>query len=252
MKKICLVLSFIVCLLCFVGCKNNEQDVINPDVPDNTNQEQSGEVLPNEDEIINPGEEKPDENLPGENTPDITTPDDENKPDVPDNGNNEEKPSNGNEVDKPNEDENNNETASSVSDIMTKIVTKAGAEVRMPMQDVIPSDVCDGFIGLSPEDFNKYVTESVVYESMISPANQSLCIIKVNDSSKINDLKKTILNNCNPTKWICTGAAKAVVVDSGDYILLAMSSEDLCTKLVNAFGEETGAKLGETLSKMAE
>ena len=63
MKKICLVLSFIVCLLCFVGCKNNEQDVINPDVPDNTNQEQSGEVLPNEDEIINPGEEKPDENF---------------------------------------------------------------------------------------------------------------------------------------------------------------------------------------------
>lgn len=257
MKKICLVLSFIICLLCFVGCKNNDQDVVNPNVPNNPNQEQSGEVLPNEneDEIINSGEEMPDEELSGDDAPDISIPDDENEPVIPDDDNGEETPDNGNEVENPDDGENTQittPTASVVMDKMTNIVAKAGAEVMAPMQDAITAESSLGFIALSEEDFNTYVTESVVYESMISPAFQSICIVKVNDTSKIADLKKSILDNSNPRKWICTSAEKAVVVDCGEYIMLAMSTEDLCDKLVTAFGQEMGGNLGEILSKTAE
>lgn len=277
MKKICLVLSFIICLLCFVGCKDNNQDVVNPNVPDNPNQEQSGSVLPGDDENENveSGEVNPDEDLSGDDAPEINIPDDsnENNPAIPDDGNNEETPDNGNEVENPNNGENvensdNNEeienpddevntgstnpSASVVMNKMTNIVTKAGAEVMMPMQDAIPAESSLGFIGLSEEDFNKYVTESVVYESMISPAFQSICIVKVNDTSKIADLKKSILDNSNPRKWICSSAEKVVVVDCGEYIMLAMSTEDLCGKLVTAFGEEMGGTLGETLTKAGD
>ena len=34
--------------------------------------------------------------------------------------------------------------------------------------------------------------------------------------------------------------------------MLAMSTEDLCNKLVTAFGEQVGATLGETLTKAGE
>lgn len=265
MKKICLIISFIICLLCFVGCKD-QNEVVNPNVPVNPGQEQSGEELPKEDENVTSGEENPDENLSGEvlpddnNAPSVIIPDDgENteNPDYEDNteipGENTDTPDNGEEL--PNEGEGEempDTTTSAISNSMTNIVTKAGAEVSFPMQDAIPAESSLGFIGLSEEDFNTYVTESVVYESMISPAFQSICIVKVNDSSKINDLKKSILDNANPRKWICSSAEKVVVVDCGDYIMLAMSTEDLCTKLVTAFGEEIGETLGETLTKAGE
>ena len=94
----------------------------------------------------------------------------------------------------------------------------------------------------------KIVAVDVFYESMISPANQSICLIKVNDSSKVAELKKAIFDNSNLRKWVCMAAESGVVVESGNYILLAMSTPDLCDKLVTAFGEEIGA-VGEVLSR---
>ena len=200
MKKICLVLSFIICLLCFVGCKNNNQDVVNPNVPENPNQEQSGEKLPDEGEdvIISSGEETPDQELSGEisdDEPDITIPDDGNE--TLDNGENVEKPGNNEEVENPDDKENteiSTPTASGASNIMTNIVTKAGAEVNAPMQDAITAESSEGFIFLPEADFTKYVTDGVFYESMMSPSHQSLCIIKVNDTSKIAELKSWVLS----------------------------------------------------------
>lgn len=248
MKKICLVLSLIGCLVCFAGCKNNTDDVITPDI-DNPNQGQMEEVLPNEDEpeIVEPdveisgeevsGDEIADEEISGDDAPEIVIPDEEV-----------ENPEDNNEENV----EDATPTASATSNIMTNIVKKAGAEVNMPMQDAITAELSEGMIFLPEADFTKYVADGVFYESMISPAFQSLAIIKVNDSSKIAELKKTILDNSNPRKWLCSSAEKVVVVDCGEYIMLAMSTEDLCNKLVTAFGEEVGAKLGETLTKAGE
>lgn len=257
MKKLCLVLSLIGCLICFAGCKNNTDDVVNPNIPDNTNQEQNGEVLPNEDEneFINPDEELPSEEISGEtDAPEVVIPDENEENTTPDEGEN---LPNDDEVENPEDNnEENVETttpeASAASNIMTNIVAKAGAEVNMPMQDAITAELSEGMIFLPEADFTKYVADGVFYESMISPAFQSLAIIKVNDTSKIAELKKTILDNSNPRKWLCSSAEKVVVVDCGEYIMLAMSTEDLCNKLVTAFGEQVGAKLGETLTKAGE
>lgn len=253
MKKICLIISFIICLLCFVGCKNKQEDVYNPDIPDNPNQEQSGEQIPGDENLpVSSGEssENQDVDKSGENTPNLPDEKEDNNSENTNTGSNEDK-----NDEKDNdiiENPDNTNAISSISDAMTNIVKKAGAEVRMPMQEAITAESSSGFIGLSTEDFNAYVEDSVLYESMISPAYQSICMIKVNDSSKVESLKKSILDNCNPRKWVCTGADKAVVVNSGNYIMLAMSTEDLCDKLVTAFSEEIGGNLGETLSKMAE
>jgi len=135
-----------------------------------------------------------------------------------------------------------------LTDVMTSIVTKAQAEVRAPMMEAIPADMSLGFVGIDTEDFNKYVSESVVYESMISPSTQSICIVKINDSSKVIELKQKVFDNANPRKWVCTSAEKVVVVESGNYILLAMAAVDKCDSIVTAFTEEFGSA-GEVLSK---
>ena len=47
-------------------------------------------------------------------------------------------------------------------------------------------------------------------------------------------------------------AEKAIVVDSGNYILLAMAEATKCDNIVKAFSEEFDGKIGEVLSKTAE
>ena len=249
MKKICLIISFIICLLCFVGCKN-QNEVINPNIQDNQNQEQTGNEVPNEDENL--GNDIVDD----ETESDMPTIDEnlgtsDEIEEIPNEGE-VELPTEGEELPNEGEEEIPSAPVSAISNSLTNMVTKAEAMVAMPMQDAIPAESSLGFIGLSEEDFNKYVTESVVYESMISPAFQSICIVRVNDTSKIADLKKSILENANPRKWLCTSAEKAVVVDCGEYIMLAMSTEEICGKLVTAFGEEFNGTLGETLTKAGD
>ena len=102
------------------------------------------------------------------------------------------------------------------------------------------------------EEFNTYVEESLVYESMISPANQSICMIKVNDASKVADLKQAMFENSNLRKWVCMSAERAVVVDSGRYILLAMAENAKCDSIVEAFKEAFDGNIGEVLSKGGE
>lgn len=139
--------------------------------------------------------------------------------------------------------------ANPVTDIMTELMTKAEIQVNAPMQDVIPAEMAETYIGLTQEDFEAYVADSVFYESMISPANQSFCLIRVNDLTKIDELKQKIFDNCNPRKWICMTAERVVVVNSGEYILLAMASDASCSKLIPAFEEHFDHNVGTVMDK---
>lgn len=138
----------------------------------------------------------------------------------------------------------------SASGVMTELMTSANIQVMAPMQDVIPAEMTEAYIGLESGDFEKYVTDSVFFESMISPANQSFCIIKVNDETKVDELKQKIFDNCNPRKWICMTAERVVVLNSGEYIMLAMASQDSCNALIPAFETKFGKEnVGEILDK---
>ena len=133
--------------------------------------------------------------------------------------------------------------------MMTAIMTDAGISVRMPMQNAIPAEQSLTFIGLETDEFNSYVADSVVYESMISPANQSFCIIKVNDETKVAELKQKVFDNCNPNKWICMSAERAIVMDSGSYIMLCMAGTAECDAVKTAFSEYFNGNMGEVLDK---
>ena len=141
------------------------------------------------------------------------------------------------------------EDPNSATNVMTELMTKAEIQVRMAMQDAIPQEMSEAYIGLASGDFETYVTDSVVYESMISPANESYCIIKVNDLAKVEELKQKIFDNCNPNKWICMSAERVVVLDSGEYIMLAMTSQDKGDALIKAFKEYFDQNVGPVLDK---
>ena len=286
MKKMQFVIGVMACLLFFTACGKENNDVVTGNLND-TNQEQVQEnkeenkvEQPNEEnkeenKVEQPNEENKEENKveqPNEENKEenkVEQPNEENKEEnkveQPNEENKEENKveqpneenKEDNKVEQPNEEnkeenkvEQPNETKT-LSDVMNSVVTKAQAEVRAPMLEAIPAEMSYGFIGIQTEVFNTYVEESVVYESMISPAFQSICIVKVNDSTKVEELKKSILDNCDLRKWVCTSAERAVVVNSGNYILLAMAEDAKCDELVKAFSDEFGGNIGEILSKIA-
>jgi len=141
------------------------------------------------------------------------------------------------------------ETKVAMETIANKMVETTGVEFRMPFTMPIEAERSTEFIGLSQADFEKYVTDSTALESMVMPSNYSLCIIKVNDTSKIEEIKKSIFDNCDPRKWICTSAEYVTVVDCNDCVMLLMANKDASDKLMPAFASQVGGTLGKSLER---
>ena len=155
------------------------------------------------------------------------------------------------------EEDNSEIDPNSVAGIMNELITTANIQIMAPNSAPIEQELSEAWLGLNSGDFGTYVVESDIYESMISPANQSFCLIKVNDTSKVEDFKKEIFDNCNPRKWVCMSAERVIVLISGEYIMLAMASQDSCNALIPAFEakfgkENVGAILDKTVSESIE
>ena len=134
--------------------------------------------------------------------------------------------------------------------LINDLITKSEVQIPMPAATKILLANAPTFVGLSEDLFSKYVVDSVVYEPMISPATSSICIVKLSEDADINSLKQTVLENSNPAKWVCTGAEYCLVMESGRYIMLAMSTEENCNALKDAFTEQFGAEnVGTPLTK---
>jgi len=137
-----------------------------------------------------------------------------------------------------------------MENLVNDLITASEVQFAMPATSKILLANAPTFVGISEDLFTKYVVDSVVYEPMISPATSSMCIVKLSEDADIATMKQTVLDNCNPAKWICTGAEKCLVIESGRYIMLVMSTPDNCEALKDAFVEKFGAeKVGEPLTK---
>lgn len=153
----------------------------------------------------------------------------------------------------PGEEQNNGENENTDGDntlnVMSAIAENATIVVNAPFSDVIPAEQAYGYIGLSEEEYNANVVDSAFYESMIMPATESYCLVKVNDNADVATLKQTIFDNANPRKWVCTSAERVVVIDSDRYILLAMGRVDSVDSMVEQFTAYFGGNVGEMLDR---
>lgn len=239
MKKILVLCLAAVLSLALVGCNNNN-DVVNNDnlqVEDNQNQENenlgNAEDYNNMGNEENPGEEVESGNieneLPGEVSGEVSEENDEPVEEYP---------------------EENEMEQSEIAKKISSIMEKGEIMVNAPFTVDITSEMSEMYIGLSEDDFNANVLEAACYESMMMPSNQSFCLVKVKDTSKVEDLKQKIFDNCNPRKWICMTADRVIVLNSGEYIMLAMASQESCNALIPTFEAEFGKEnIGTILDK---
>lgn len=94
---------------------------------------------------------------------------------------------------------------------------------------------------ISEKSSSRYFGKTLEYEiAVYSEANAeavafSMCLLRVKNGAKIEQIKTAIKDNANPNKWECVTAESVVVESNGDYVILIMADTAEATALKNAF-----------------
>lgn len=143
----------------------------------------------------------------------------------------------------------------SSSEDLEKLVEKIyeGKEDTLPNVvtntiDVTNNDMVKSFTGLENGNDLEYL---VVSEPMISSQAYSLVLAKVKDGKNVNEIAKTMSEKVDPRKWICVTAEKLYATNSGDVVVLVMSSEEWAKPVYEAFKDLAGS-VGKEYEKTDE
>lgn len=238
MKKIVMLLLALVVCFSLVACGKDEVEQ-NPGVSGEVSGEVSGDVETDvSGEVIEDPVADPDEPAVMPDEPAVMPEDPVVTPDEP--------------VEEPGEEDvDPMMTSTAMKTLVDKLNTTANVQVNAPFDMKIDREAAWNDLGLEAEMFDAKIVDSVKSESMMMPSNHSLCIVEVKAGEDVASVKNAIFTNANPRKWICANADKVLVVDSGNIIMLVMSTEENCTNLYNAFADHFGAaNVGAKLERL--
>ncbi|MDR0293269.1 MAG: DUF4358 domain-containing protein [Oscillospiraceae bacterium] len=116
---------------------------------------------------------------------------------------------------------------------------------KMPMSfsQPVTADDSQYTIGLSPDDFDKYVSEAVSSMATIGTHAHQIILIKAKSVQDAAEVKKLITSDggYDPKKWVCVYPKKGVAVDSGSYVLLIAGEAAVADAGVGVFKNEAGS-----------
>ena len=108
-----------------------------------------------------------------------------------------------------------------LSEIMAKIYENANVDFLGTYEVAVDDNNKVSMLGSADVKFN----EGLASEAMIMTIPHSIVLIRVDQNTNIDNVKKLIKDNVDPRKWICVGVdPENVIVDSiGDLVFLVMS-----------------------------
>jgi len=117
--------------------------------------------------------------------------------------------------------------------------------VQMPMTlpaSIITADVSQNAIGLSAENFDKYVVSASDSLAAIGTSAHQIVLIEAKDASSAEQIKKLLASDggYDVHKWICVLPEKAVVVESENYVMLAASYSQVVDVAIDCFKAAAG------------
>ncbi|MDR3278090.1 MAG: DUF4358 domain-containing protein [Oscillospiraceae bacterium] len=139
----------------------------------------------------------------------------------------------------------------SLTDLMASIRSGADAllddESRLPMSfdSAADSENCQGMLGLTPDQLEKYAEDAVVSTAAIGSHAYELALVKCKDAASAAEVKKLIAAGFDSGKWICVFPDQSFVIDSGSYVLLAATTADAADALQQSFRSLAGELVGE-------
>jgi len=114
--------------------------------------------------------------------------------------------------------------------------------------DLANSDQVKGFLGL---DSAAGVKEAVYSEPVMMPTTYSLVLVRVESGADIEQIKTAMCNGVDMMKWVCMGAEKVLTNNSGDVIMLVMSSADTCADVESAFSAVADGNVGDSVTRVS-
>ena len=141
-----------------------------------------------------------------------------------------------------------NTITGSAADVLAAILEKAGESEIATMEVPLDAENSFGMAGISAEQLNSFVEESVVSTAMMSSVAHIAVLVKCKDIEAANTIKLAMKDNFDVRRWVCVMPEKAFVVDSVSYVLLVASFKDYADSLFNEFKALAGENIGEMVS----
>ncbi|MCL1828235.1 MAG: DUF4358 domain-containing protein [Oscillospiraceae bacterium] len=125
------------------------------------------------------------------------------------------------------------------AEILGELADMIQTDAPATFDSAITADNCKG-LGLTSEEFDKYVSDAVLSTAAISTFAHEVALFSAKDPASALEIKKLIAANYDSNKWICVFPEKSCVTDSGNYVLLAVGRSEYIDALTAAFSELAG------------
>ncbi len=142
-----------------------------------------------------------------------------------------------------------NLTTEQLASLIDQVYEKSGLELPMLETSEISltdTEMLSYQIGLTNTQGVKGVVMSM---PLMNAQAFTFALIQTEKGADIEKIKKDVLDNSNPRKWVCVGTEKVMVTNSDTVVCLIMASTADTPVLANAFAEVTGNTLGTKLEK---
>lgn len=144
------------------------------------------------------------------------------------------------------------ETSEDLENLIDKIYEKTQIELfGLETHEVNLTDEWElsAYTGLSSsENLDKVIAS----ECMVTSQAYSLTLVKVSDGADVEEVKQKMVDNINMRRWVCVSAEVVYATNSGNVIILVMSSKDIAKPQYDAFKEIVGGTFGKELTREEE
>ena len=134
----------------------------------------------------------------------------------------------------------------SVIDIMYANAPALEDVMTMSMEvDLTDNSACVYSIGIGAEG----IVSAVVSESMMDSVAHSIALIEVEEGTDVEAVKNAVFDGVDLVRWEGVVAEKLTVVNSGNVILLMVTTAAATEQLLTAFSDAMGGNLGDKLQR---
>ena len=130
------------------------------------------------------------------------------------------------------------------ADILSALIDACEVEMVNTLDVELTADNAQYYLGLSSDQFTNYVKSVAVKEAAINAQAHLVAVIECADADAASEVKTLIAENFDPQRWVCVSPEQCFVVDSGNYLLLAATYDDVAEALKTAFATAAGSSMG--------
>ena len=134
-------------------------------------------------------------------------------------------------------------TAEDVLQLILDGIVEKGIETPMALPPLAPQpETAEHDIGLSEADFNRLVETASSSVAAIGTFAHQIVIIQAKNAAMAGEVKTLISGSSgyDAKKWVCVFPDVAIVIESGNYVLLAASTNEIVAAAISAFETAAG------------